>query len=125
MGFSEQIQQALRHLYERWDGKGMPGELHGTQIPLAVRLMQVAQDADMAWQHGGVALAAECWPSAPDPGWTRRRWTPSCSLGDQALEGLDAPSVWDVAMLAEPGPQPVVTGDGWMPACPRSRTSPT
>src|SRR6266849_4617193 len=57
MGFSEQIQLALRHLYERWDGKGMPGDLRGGQIPLAVRLMQVAQDADMAWQHGGTALA--------------------------------------------------------------------
>src|SRR6202163_1169182 len=57
MGFSEQIQLALRHLYERWDGKGMPGDLRGTQIPLAVRLMQVAQDADMAWQRGGTELA--------------------------------------------------------------------
>jgi response regulator RpfG family c-di-GMP phosphodiesterase len=47
MGFSEPIQLALRHLYERWDGKGTPGDLHGPQIPLAVRRMQVAQDADM------------------------------------------------------------------------------
>src|SRR6266567_4745535 len=31
MGFSEQIQLALRHLYERWDGKGMPGDLRGAQ----------------------------------------------------------------------------------------------
>ena len=44
MGLSAQVQQALRHLYERWDGDGMPGDLRGTQIPLAVRLMQVAQD---------------------------------------------------------------------------------
>src|SRR6266571_287649 len=57
MGFSEQVQMALRHLYERWDGKGMPGDLRGAQIPQAVRLMQVAQDADVAWQHGGTALA--------------------------------------------------------------------
>ena len=57
MGLPEQIQLALRHLYERWDGKGMPGELRGAQIPLAVRVMQVAQDADMAWQRGGAALA--------------------------------------------------------------------
>ena len=50
MGLSAQVQQALRHLYERWDGDGMPGDLRGTQIPLAVRLMQVAQDADVAWR---------------------------------------------------------------------------
>jgi hypothetical protein len=42
MGLSGPVQQSLRHLYERWDGNGMPGELRGTQIPLAVRLMQVA-----------------------------------------------------------------------------------
>src|SRR5215469_14615231 len=57
MGFPEQVQKALGHLWERWDGKGMPGVLRGEQIPLAVRIMQVAQDADMAWQHGGAALA--------------------------------------------------------------------
>ena len=56
MGLSGQVEQALRHLYERWDGNGMPGELSGLQVPLAVRLMQVAQDADLAWQHGGTAL---------------------------------------------------------------------
>jgi hypothetical protein len=61
MGLSAQVQQALRHLYERWDGNGMPGDLRGTQIPLAVRLMQVAQDADVAWQYGGTALIG------PDP----------------------------------------------------------
>ncbi len=55
MGLSGQVQLALRHLWERWDGKGMPGELRGDQIPVAVRIMQVAQDADMAWQHGGAA----------------------------------------------------------------------
>src|SRR5579872_7118919 len=56
LGLSAQVQQALWHLYERWDGNGMPGELRGPQIPLAVRLMQVAQDADLAWQRGGTAL---------------------------------------------------------------------
>ena len=59
MGLSEPVQQSLRHLYERWDGDGMPGELRGPQIPLPVRLMQVAQDADVACQHGGIALASQ------------------------------------------------------------------
>ena len=57
MGLTEQVQGALRHLYERWDGKGLPGDLRGEQVPLPVRVMQVAQDADVAWQRGGPALA--------------------------------------------------------------------
>jgi hypothetical protein len=33
MGFSEQIQISLRHLYERWDGKGMPGTCGASGSP--------------------------------------------------------------------------------------------
>ena len=29
MGFSEPSRLSLRHLYERWDGKGMPGDQRG------------------------------------------------------------------------------------------------
>lgn len=57
MGLAEPVQQALRHLYERWDGKGMPGDLRGEQIPLAVRIMQVAQDATWSGSRG-----AQPWP---------------------------------------------------------------
>jgi HD-GYP domain-containing protein (c-di-GMP phosphodiesterase class II)/DNA-binding CsgD family transcriptional regulator len=111
MGFSEQVQTALRHLWERWDGRGMPGELSGEQIPLAVRLMQVAQDADMAWHQGGSMLAdgllAERAGCGLDPGAVAA----FLSLGEAAYAGLDAPSIWDAALLAEPGPQPVVSED--------------
>jgi HD-GYP domain-containing protein (c-di-GMP phosphodiesterase class II) len=116
MGFSGQIQLALRHLYERWDGRGMPGELSGTQIPLAVRLMQVAQDADVAWQHGGTALAATVLAERAGSGLDPQAVQTCLSLGDRAFEGLDAPSIWDEAMRAEPGPQPVV-GEGRLDAC--------
>jgi HD-GYP domain-containing protein (c-di-GMP phosphodiesterase class II) len=108
MGFSEQIQQALRHLYERWDGKGMPGELRGTQIPLAVRLMQVAQDADVTWQHGGTALVRRILPERAGAGLDPQAVEACLSLGDHGFEGLGAPSIWEEAMRAEPGPQPVV-----------------
>ena len=108
MGLSGQIQQALRHLYERWDGKGMPGELRGTQIPLAVRLMQVAQDADVAWQYGGAALAGSTLTGRAGSGLDPQAVSAFLSLGDQLYEGMDAPSIWADAMAAEPGPQPVV-----------------
>jgi HD-GYP domain-containing protein (c-di-GMP phosphodiesterase class II) len=108
MGFSGQIQLALRHLYERWDGKGMPGELRGAQIPLAVRLMQVAQDADMAWQHGGAPLADRILTERAGSGLDPQAVAACLALGDQLYEGMGAPSIWADAMLAEPGPQPVV-----------------
>jgi len=109
MGLSGPIQLALRHLYERWDGNGMPGELRGTQLPLAVRLMQVAQDADVACQYGGISLATSTLTRRAGSGLDPEAVRIFLSLGDRPYKGLDVPSVWDDAMAAEPGPQPVVT----------------
>ena len=116
MGLSEQIQLGLRHLWERWDGKGMPGELRGEQIPLAVRIMQVAQDADVAWQHGGSALADRILAERAGSGLDPQAVSAFLGLGDHAYEGLDAPSIWEDALVAEPGPQPVV-GEERLDAC--------
>jgi HD-GYP domain-containing protein (c-di-GMP phosphodiesterase class II)/DNA-binding CsgD family transcriptional regulator len=116
MGFSEQIQEALRHLWERWDGKGMPGELRGDQIPLAVRLMQVGQDADMAWHQGGSALADQLLAERAGSGLDPAAVPAFLSLGETAYAALDAPSIWEDALLAEPGPQPVAAG-GRLDAC--------
>ncbi|HUK69582.1 MAG TPA: HD domain-containing phosphohydrolase [Streptosporangiaceae bacterium] len=109
MGLTGQVQAALRHLYERWDGNGMPGELRGPQIPLAVRLMQVAQDADMAWQRGGAALARRILTERAGSGLDPQGVAAFLALGNDVYEGLDAPSIWEDAMLGEPGPQPTVS----------------
>src|SRR5712691_11867342 len=109
MGFPEPVQQALRHLWERWDGKGMPGDLRGDEIPLAVRLMQVAQDADMAWQRGGTELARHILAERAGSGLDPQAVAVFLGTGDEVFAGLDAPSIWYDVLVAEPGPQPVVT----------------
>jgi HD-GYP domain-containing protein (c-di-GMP phosphodiesterase class II) len=111
MGLSGQVQLALRHLWERWDGEGMPGELRGEQIPVAVRIMQVAQDADMAWQHGGTELACRILAERAGSGLDPQAVSAFLELGDRVYEGMGASSIWEEAMLAEPGPQPVLDGE--------------
>ncbi len=111
MGLTSQVQDALRHLYERWDGKGMPGDLRGDQVPLAVRVMHVAQDADMAWQHGGVPMACRVVSSRAMSGLDPEAAAAFLALGDKAFAGLDQPSVWDEMLTAEPGAQPAVAAD--------------
>ncbi|HEU5392819.1 MAG TPA: HD domain-containing phosphohydrolase [Streptosporangiaceae bacterium] len=111
MGLSEPVKQSLRHLYERWDGDGMPGDLRGPQIPLAVRLMQVAQDADVACQYGGIEVASGTLARWAGSGLDPEAVRVFLALGDEPYKGLDAPSIWDDVMAAEPGPQPEVTED--------------
>ena len=50
LGLGTEIQAALGDVFERWDGNGWPAGRRGDQVPLPVRLMQVAEDADL--QHG-------------------------------------------------------------------------
>jgi len=111
MGLSEPVKQSLRHLYERWDGDGMPGDLRGPQIPLAVRLMQVAQDADVACQYGGPEVASSTLARWAGSGLDPEAVRVFLALGDEPYKGLDAPSIWADVMAAEPGPQPEVTED--------------
>jgi HD-GYP domain-containing protein (c-di-GMP phosphodiesterase class II) len=108
MGLSGPVQEAMRCLYERWDGNGMPGDLRGTQIPLPVRLMQVAQDADVAWQYGGTALANRLLARRAGSGLDPQAVKAFLALGDRLYKGMDAPSIWNDAMAAEPGPRPEV-----------------
>lgn len=112
MGLSGQVQNALRHLYERWDGNGMPGELRGSAIPIAVRLAQVAQDADVAWQFGGTAFASQVLTEHSGSGLDPELVKAALSLGDRLYQDLDAPSLWAYTMDLEPGQQPRVSGDG-------------
>jgi len=111
MGLSDEVQQALGHLYERWDGRGMPGEVRGEQIPLPVRVMHVAQDADMAWQRGGPQLAARVVASRAgsglDPGPARAL----LDAGEKMFADLDQPSVWDVTLDTEPGERVTVSDE--------------
>jgi HD-GYP domain-containing protein (c-di-GMP phosphodiesterase class II) len=109
MGLSADIQLALTHLYERYDGKGMPGQLRGDQIPQAVRLMHVAQDADVACQHGGAELALAILASRAGSGLDPQAVAAVLDGGSKMFEGLDAPSVWAYALESEPGRQPVIS----------------
>ena len=40
------IQESVRHHHERWDGKGYPQGLKGNEIPLASRIILVADTID-------------------------------------------------------------------------------
>jgi hypothetical protein len=47
LSLTEAICQALAHAYERWDGKGLPAGLAGEEIPVPIRVVTVARDAEL------------------------------------------------------------------------------
>jgi putative nucleotidyltransferase with HDIG domain len=54
---SEQTATAIRSLDEHWDGRGMPDGLSGEEIPLAARILCMAQTIEVFHATGGVEVA--------------------------------------------------------------------
>ena len=102
VGLAQPVVDALAHAYERWDGKGFPARLEGDEIPLAVRVVVVARDADLATRLGD------------DPReWMRERkgraYDPSVvealeRVGPGVLSELEGGDEWETALEAEPEP---------------------
>src|SRR4051794_29589394 len=101
---------AFAAIYERWDGKGFPGRLRGEAIPVAVRVLQVADDADVQHHVGGAAHAAATIAArgghAFDPDIAR-----AFAEHADALVGAPAgPSAWEAVLAAEPAPAQTLDG---------------
>jgi len=102
LGLPDDVQEAVGASYERWDGKGWPGDLKGEQVPIAARLAQVAEYTEVAHRIGGIDAAT---------GLARRRagtqYDPALSSAlledpDRILGGLDSTRTWDAVIAAEP-----------------------
>jgi HD-GYP domain-containing protein (c-di-GMP phosphodiesterase class II) len=110
LGCSVRVREALGYSFERWDGKGLPRKKKGDAIPLAMRLVQVADDAQAFHRVGGVdgvtAMAAERAGKALDPAFAEALRAGAAEL----LGRLDVSSVWDAAIAAEPGTPDYVDG---------------
>lgn len=59
LGMPPSVEEALAHAYERWDGSGYPDGLAGEDVPIAVRVVTVARDAELWARRGGWETARE------------------------------------------------------------------
>ena len=96
---------------ERWDGKGRPGRSKGDELPVAVRIVQVARDAAFQRMLGG--------GTSPRESSTTEQGEPSTPhivglLSAHAGEIL-GPRVhgsnWDAALACEPNPRITLGGE--------------
>ena len=96
------VQEAVVTSYERWDGRGWPGDLSGDAIPIESRLAQLAEFIEVAHRLGGVdgakQLARERSGGQFDPALA----DVLIHSAEQVLDRLDQARAWDEVIDAEP-----------------------
>src|SRR5437763_7736320 len=95
---------------EYWDGKGFPGAVRGDEIPVPVRVVQVASLAVAAHRAGGVPAAVDLVGGRS--GHSLGPAEAGAFLADPAgvVEPIAA-SLWDDVIAAEPLPAPAVSDE--------------
>lgn len=109
MGLSPDVQRALTQVYERWDGSGAPRRLKGAEVALPVRILKLAQDAEIFHRTSGVdgaiAVARRRAGAAHDPGLVEVFCREAHRLFDRLGDDLS----WQAVLDAEPGLRRVLT----------------
>ncbi len=57
MGLDQGVQEVLAYTFERWDGGGLPLGVRGDALPVEMRVVQLADVAEVHLREGGVAGA--------------------------------------------------------------------
>ncbi len=112
LGLGPDVHAPLLQAFERWDGKGVPGEAGAADLALTIRLVQLADHLE-AFQHSAGA------PAALDEA-RRRRGTQfdpelvdvACERSDEILDGVDALVAWEEVISLDPGLGAELTDEG-------------
>ena len=106
------IEAALEYVFSRWDGKGLPRDVGGEELPLPARLLHVARDFSLFLTAAGLddarAVLERRAGAAYDPRLAElgaRRFGAVCAE-------LDETRMWEHALDSEPFPQVRLDGDG-------------
>jgi HD-GYP domain-containing protein (c-di-GMP phosphodiesterase class II) len=109
LGLGAEVDHALGQIFERWDGRGLPNGIKGEALSNAIRLVHLAQDAEVFHRVAGVDAALLA---------ARKRaggfYDPTIAAyftqhGEQLLAELNCESVWELVLELEPMPHPYLS----------------
>jgi len=111
LGLPSSVQGLFFTLTERWDGKGPLGRARREEIPLAIRIANVAGDAAVQLLFGGVERAAAVVRGRAGAAFDPRI---AACLADNAAEILTRDreaSAWEETLASEPYPRLTLEGE--------------
>jgi HD-GYP domain-containing protein (c-di-GMP phosphodiesterase class II) len=110
LGLGADVRDALQHVFERWDGKGTPAGLKGTEIALPARIVVLADIVESFRRLGGVEAAVEVAHRRAGGQFDPSLGEHVRDNADALLADLDETTGWDAAIAAEPALAAGLTG---------------
>ena len=101
--------EGLGASYEMWNGKGFPGERAGADIPIASRVVQLAEFMEVAHRTGGVGAAIEVARRRAGKQFDPYLVDALCAEADKVFHQLDETDSWSAVLDAEPALSRVLT----------------
>jgi HD-GYP domain-containing protein (c-di-GMP phosphodiesterase class II) len=102
LGLPEDVLESVGWSYERWDGKGWPGELAGEDIPLASRIVQLAEFMEVAHRTGGTEAALAIAERRSGKQFDPRLVAVLVADAEKVFNGIDELNSWDTVIDSEP-----------------------
>jgi len=102
LGLADDVLDSLGSSYERWDGRGYPGELKGDAVPLPSRITQLAEFMEVAHRAGGIGAAQAMATARSGSQFDPDLVSVICADGEKVFHGIDEVSAWDAVIDAEP-----------------------
>ena len=102
LGLGGEVRTPLLQAFERWDGKGIPGNARNEDVAPAIRLVHLADNVEAFHHVGGIdaaiAVARERRGTQFDP----ELVDVFCDRAHEILAGLDEVSAWDEVIALDP-----------------------
>lgn len=102
LGLPPPVLEALGASYERWDGRGYPGELSGDEVPMAARITQLAEFLEVAHRSGGIDAAKDLATRRAGTQFDPNLSSILCTDAEKVFHGIDEVGSWDAVIDAEP-----------------------
>ena len=103
LGLGADVQEPLKQMFARWDGKGVPTGLGGAEIALPIRLFHITDIAEVHAHRGGLdaarAVARERRGAQFDP----ELVDAFCDHAPELLATIEGETDWLALIDAEPG----------------------
>src|SRR4029453_8391395 len=110
LGLGSTVCDALRHAFERWDGRGFPDGWSGEKVPAPIRLAVVARDIEVLTRTRGLEETRDALQQRRDRAFDPHVVDVFLKYGARIVAEIEAEDVWSDVLRSEPG------GPRWVPA---------